>query len=42
VGGNVVEDGGGGHVDDVGLAEGGGDCKLVLLKNGTPVLTTDV
>lgn len=32
VGGNVVKDGGLGHVDDVALAEGGGDGELILLE----------
>jgi hypothetical protein len=32
VGGNVVEDGRHGDVDNVGLAEGGGDGELVFLK----------
>jgi hypothetical protein len=32
VGGDVVEDGGDGDVDDVGAAEGAGDGELVLLK----------
>ncbi len=32
VGGDVVEDGGDGDVDDVGPAEGAGDGELVLLK----------
>lgn len=31
VGGHVVEDGGCGHIDDVGLAERGGNGKLVSL-----------
>ena len=46
MGGNVVEDGGLGHVDDVALAEGGGDGELVLLSRksvvssvGPPVLS---
>ena len=32
VGGDVVKDGRDGNVDDVGLAEGGGDGELVLLR----------
>ena len=33
VGSNVVEDGGQGDVDGVGLAEGGGDGELILLEH---------
>ena len=33
VGGNVVKDGGEGDVDNVSLAEGGGNGELVLLEN---------
>ena len=33
VGGNVVQDGGEGDIDDISLAEGGGDGELIFLKN---------
>jgi hypothetical protein len=39
VGGNVVEDGGEGDVDDVSLAEGGGDGELLLLEMKPTLLT---
>jgi hypothetical protein len=33
VGGNVVQDGGEGDIDNISLAEGGGDGELIFLKN---------